>query len=247
MNNNLDDKLRRLLSLGTEYYRMGDFDRAEEALIEFSESHESYADVFNMLGVIHHSRGRLDQAEVCLESALSLNPHYTEAALNLSVTYNDQGKYDEAKVVYEKAMATSQADRGDNNGNLDPYARGKIANLHADLAAAYASASLLADAVRELERALYICPGFVDVRTRLGDVLRDMGRPKAAIEQYEIVLKQKPQYLDAQIALGVTLFSLGRVEDARDSWKKALSSTPGDQRAKAYLRMLDSPRAPKTS
>ena len=218
---------------------MGDFDRAEEALIEFAENHQGYADVFNMLGVIHHSRGRMADAETCLEKALALNSLYTEAALNLAVTYNDQGKYAEAKTIYQRAMKNSQTGGGDT-GNLDPYARGKIANLHSDLAAAYASASLLADAVRELERALYICPSFVDVRTKLGDVLRDMGRPKAAIEQYEIALRHKPDYLDAQIALGVALFSTGKNKEASAILKAALAENPESKRAKAYLRMLDS-------
>jgi tetratricopeptide (TPR) repeat protein len=97
-----------------------------------------------MLGVIYHAQGRFSDAEEAFEHALKINPRYTEAALNLSVTYNDRGKYDRAREVYTKAVAASV---GQPNA-LDRFARGKLANMHADVGAAYAG-SHVDEAVRE--------------------------------------------------------------------------------------------------
>jgi tetratricopeptide (TPR) repeat protein len=85
-----------------------------------------------MLGVVYHAQGRFQDAEGAFETALRLNPRYTEAALNLSVTYNDRGKYDLAREVYRRAVTASAS----QPGSLDQFARGKLADMHADLGAA---------------------------------------------------------------------------------------------------------------
>src|SRR5262249_35441622 len=165
------DSLRRLITLGREYYRAHDFDAAESCLREVSERHPGLPDVWNMLGVIHHARGRMADAERSFEAAVKLNPGYTEAALNLAVTYNDLGKYREAREVYFRAMQRTR----DEPRHLDPFVKGKLANLHADLGAAYAECMLWPEAVREYQNALALCPGVVDLRTRLPQVSRAMG------------------------------------------------------------------------
>ncbi|MBT8494342.1 MAG: tetratricopeptide repeat protein, partial [Deltaproteobacteria bacterium] len=83
----MNDELRHLFILGREHYHAGDYDLAETYLSQVVDEHPHFADVFNMLGVIHHGQGRFSEAEEAFEKALALNPNYTEAALNLSVTY----------------------------------------------------------------------------------------------------------------------------------------------------------------
>src|SRR5262245_16849432 len=136
----MDERTKQLLSLGREHYDKREFDRAEHYLRQVLErEHAKYADVYNMLGVIHHDRGRF-------EEALSINPNYTEAALNLAVTYNDLGRYDEAKKIYKAALSRGE----EAPGQLDPFVKGKIANLHAEVAQAYIDAGMPADALHEL-------------------------------------------------------------------------------------------------
>src|SRR5215467_10921305 len=134
-----------------------------------------------MLGVVYHSQGRFSDAEEAFETALRLNPRYTEAALNLSVTYNDRGKYDRAREVYTRAVSASAS----QPDALDQFARGKLANMHADLGAAYASFGRFDDAVREYLRALELCPEFADLRVRLGNVYCNMGVHNSAIAELE--------------------------------------------------------------
>lgn len=237
----MDDRLRQLIALGRDHYEAGEYEKAEQYLVQVVQDHRGFADIHNMLGVIYHDQGRFAEAEESFEQALRINPNYTEAALNLSVTYNDRGKYHKAREVYASAMTHS----AQSPSSLDPFARGKIANMHADLGVVYADMGLHLDAVRELKRALELCPGFIDIRTRLGNVFRDMGDAEAALDEYRQVKALKPGYVPARLALGVTLYSLGQRDDAIAEWESILELDPNDRRAQAYLKMVRDQNAPK--
>ena len=232
----MDDRLRQLIALGRDHYTAGEYDKAEPYLSQVVKENRGFADIFNMLGVIFHDQGRFAEAEDAFENALRINPGYTEAALNLSVTYNDRGKYHKAREVYASAMSQSIQ----QPSSMDPFARGKLANMHADLGVAYSDMGLHGDAVRELQRALELCPTFIDIRTRLGNVFRDMGDLESALGEYSQVKATKPEYVPARLALGVTLYSLGRRDEAIAEWEAILERDPADRRARAYLRMVRS-------
>ncbi|HVR20876.1 MAG TPA: tetratricopeptide repeat protein, partial [Polyangiaceae bacterium] len=177
----MDDHVKQLLLLGREHYEKREFDKAEYLLKQVVAETDRFADVFDMLGVIAHTRGDFVQAERHFEKAVSLNPNYTEAQLNLMVTYNDLGKYDAAREIYARVRS-----RGGAGGKGDPFAKGKIANMHAELSQAYADAGMSAEAVSELERAVALCPHFADLRTRLAVLYRDLGQAQRAREQLEL-------------------------------------------------------------
>jgi tetratricopeptide (TPR) repeat protein len=187
-----------------------------------------------MLGVICHSRGNFVQAEHHFERALAINPTYTEAALNLAVTYNDRGKYEAARQVYARIKGTP----GGNLQGLDPFARGKLANMHAEVGQAYADARLVREAIAEYEKAVALCPQFADLRTRLGTLLREANDLPRAREQYEAAVSSRPNYVPARVQLGVTLLSLGESDAAGDQWRKVLDLEPENVHAKMYLRLM---------
>lgn len=237
----MNERVKQLLVLGREHYQKREFDKAEQMLRMVLEEEDRYADIHDMLGVIAHARGNFLVAERHFERALELNPSYTEAALNLAVTYNDRGKYEKAREVYSRINVGSQ---GSAQG-LDPFARGKIANMHADLGEVYAGFGMHDEGVREYARALDLCPDFVDLRVRLGNVYRDMGLFHAAIAEFEHAKRLKPEYLPARINLGVTLFSLDRKDDAIREWEAVLERDPENKNARLYLRMVRDAHGPK--
>ena len=180
-------------------------------------------------------RGAWPKPRRCSSEALRINPGYTEAALNLVVTCNDLGKYGEAKVVYEQAMATSKrAPR-----ELDPFAKGKIANMHADVGAAYRAVGLYDEAVREYERALALCPTFVDIRTELGNTRREMGDVAGAIRELERVRAESPRFVGGRLQLGLGYYAAGRRDDAAGEWRAVLEIAPDNRSAQMYLALLD--------
>jgi tetratricopeptide (TPR) repeat protein len=239
----MDDALRRRLNLGREHYLAKDYDTAEALLTEVVKEHRGFADIYNMLGVIWHDRGKLEEACDAFEQALRVNPSYTEAALNLSVTYNDLGRYADARDVYIKVIQRARA----APRSLDPFVKGKLANMHADLGAAYAESGLYHEAVREYHKALELCPTFVDLRTRLAALLRDMGDAAQAVRELEIVKTIQPHYVPARLALGTALHTLGRREDAIREWEAAQAVDPDNKAARLYLTMareVDRPARP---
>ncbi|HMI92078.1 MAG TPA: tetratricopeptide repeat protein, partial [Polyangiales bacterium] len=158
----MDDKLKQAIVLGREHFEKREYDRAERQLALVLASGHRFPDVHNMIGVIHHDRGRLDAARDSFKQALAINPNYTEAALNLAVTYNDLGEYQAAQDVYRNAVRRDLRGRQE----VDPFAKGKIANLHADLARAYEEVGMPNEAVQEYRSAIRLCPHFADIRVR---------------------------------------------------------------------------------
>jgi tetratricopeptide (TPR) repeat protein len=228
----MDEHTKQWLLLGREHYQKREFDKAEPLLRQVLETSERMADVHNMLGVVCHTRGNLAQAEFHFERALAINSTYTEAALNLAVTYNDRGRYEAAREVYTKIRGSAS----ENMHGLDPFARGKIANMHAEVAQAYTDVGLVREAIGEYEKAVRLCPQFADLRTKLGTLLREVNDLVRAREQYEAAVRARPSYVPARVQLGVTLLALGDQEAAAEEWRRALEMDPDNVPAKMYLR-----------
>jgi tetratricopeptide (TPR) repeat protein len=227
--------VRALVARGRAHYAAGEYAEAVSCLTEVLRGKAAYADVYDMLGVIYHHEGRLAEAEEMFRTALRLNPAYTEAALNLVVTCNDLGKYGEAKTIYEQAMAAVQrAPR-----ELDPFVKGKIANMHAEIGATYRAVGAFEDAVREYERALALCPTFADLRTELGKTLREMGELSTSIRELELVRAEQPRYAPGGVHLGLSYHAAGRHEDAAAQWRAVLEADPTNASARMYLAMLE--------
>jgi tetratricopeptide (TPR) repeat protein len=231
----MDDHLKQLLLLGREHYQKREFDKAEYLLKQVVEQTDRFADVFDMLGVMAHSRGDFTQAERHFETAVRLNPNYTEAQLNLMVTYNDLGKYDAAREIYGSIRS-----RGAAGGKGDPFAKGKIANMHAELSQAYQDAGMMPEAIAELERAVRLCPDFADLRTRLAVHYRDDGQPERARHELEAARASNPGYAQARLLLGVMMLSAGELELSAAEFETVLDRDPDNKSAQMYLRLVQS-------
>jgi len=229
----LDDTLKQALALGRGYYLKKDYGLAEQYLTQIVEQNQSFADVYNMLGVIYHDQGQYQKALRAFEAALRINPGYTDAALNLAVTYNDTGRYKDAQDTYRHALSRS----GASPGKLDRFVQGKLANMYADIGDVYLSAGLYAEAIAEYRRALALGPTFVDLRAKLAGALRDSGERDAAIAEYEEVVRQAPSFVPARLNLGLSLYTAGRREDATAHWRKVLEISPGNRNAEMYLKI----------
>lgn len=230
----MDDSLKTNLALAQEHFARDDWAAAEPHLRAALALSNDLPDAHTMLGVALHARGEFTSAREHFEAALALNPEYTEAALNLAITCNELGHYSEARKVMHGIAAHSRA-----GGRIDPYACGKLANLHADVARAYEALSLWPEAADEYHKALSLCPEFSDLRTRLALTLRADGDALGAVQQLELAVKLSPAFLPARIALGLSYYSLERVAEAEAAWRAALALDPASRAATVYLRMLE--------
>lgn len=221
-------------------YRQKDFKQAQPLLESLLADGLQYADVQNMLGVIYHDQGRFPAAKKCFEAALAINPGYTEAALNLAVLYNDIGQYAEAMSVYAQALSTPAR----STSQLDPFLAGKIANAYADIASTYLAAGAYEEGISEFRRALALGPGFIDIRLRLAEALRDVGRLAEACTELEEVLRQKPEWIPARLHYALNLFAQGNHSRAAIELQRVLEEQPTHRRARMYLSMIRSHQGP---
>ena len=231
----MDERLKQLLDKGRKHYEKKEFEHAEPYLQEVAGELPDFADVQNMLGVCYFHQERFELSQKAFETALRINPRYTEAALNLAVIYNELGKYDESMELHAGALAAA-ANLGSEG--VDPFALGKIANMHAELAAAYEEVRMLDAAVREYRRALELCPDFADIRTKLGNVLKETGDLPGAEREFSRAKDTKPSYVPARVYLGVALFAQGRKQEAVQEWEEAIGLDPENRLAQTSLRMV---------
>ncbi len=231
----MDDRTRRLLERGREHYAINEYDKAERCLVQIVRDDHAFADVYHMLGVIYSHKGLTKKAQSMFEEALKVNPGYTEAAINLAVTYNELGRYKEAREIHRKMLAARKAAMP---STVDPYIKGKIANMHAELACAYEEAGLLREAIHEFQRALTLCPGYVDIRSKLGAAYRSAGDLLAATREFERVKKENGRLVGPRLQLGMTYYAAGKPEDAAREWREVMELHPGNKFAKMYLALL---------
>jgi tetratricopeptide (TPR) repeat protein len=232
----MDEKLREALDTGRELYTKNEYERAQPYLAQVAAANVNYADVFNMLGVIHHEAGQFSKAQSNFEEALRINPAYTEAALNLSVTYNDMGQYAKAKQIYQNALQAST----NPGGKLDAFVLGKLANMYADIAEVFSSSGCHDEAIAEYRRALGLRPSFIDLRVKLAQVLRDAGQGSDALRELKTALAQDPLFIPARIHYGITLFIEKQPQEALLTLQGVLEEEPDNSRARMYLNMIQS-------
>jgi tetratricopeptide (TPR) repeat protein len=231
----VDENVRQLLTIGRGHFAKLQYAQAERYLGQVLEHTQAFADVHNMLGVIYHDQGRFERAQESFRAALRLNPAYTEAALNLAVACNDLGKYDEARAVYQAALSRQKREPG----GIDPFVKGKIANMYAEIGDAFASSGLWPQAIVEYRRALELGPDFMDIRLKLADAHRDSGDLPRAIAELEQLVRDHPDYQPGQIHYGLCLYSSGRKVDATKVWEAVIARDPDNPSAQMYLHLVN--------
>ncbi len=231
----MDERLKQLLQKGRQHYEKKEFTLAEPYLAEVGAELPDFADVQNMLGVTYYHQERYELSQEAFERALKINPRYTEAALNLAVTYNELGRYDESMELQAGAFAAATCC---GEEGVDPFALGKIANMHAHTASAYEDLRLFDAAAREYRQALELCPDFADLRTRLGHVMRERGDFEAAEAEYRKAKETKPSFVPARVYLGIALFAQGKRKESLAEWEGALGLDPDNRLAATSLAMV---------
>jgi tetratricopeptide (TPR) repeat protein len=224
-----------LYRAGSEAFKVNDYKTAKKYLTQLTNAGHEFADALNMLGVIAYEEARFTDAKAAFNRAIEINPHYTEARLNLAVSMVDTGSYSEGETAFDEAATSSKT----GLGQVDPFVKGRLSNLHADLADIYHGMGLYEDSLREYRTALKLAPHFPDLGTRMGILLRDMGLYDEAILEFKRVLELKPGYTPALVQIGITHYGEGQIDKAAALWEQALQKNPDDTQAKKYLRLLE--------
>ena len=224
----------RLLTRARERFAVQDYYGAVHLLQEIVDGGRAFADVHHLLGVSLSLLGQSDRALAEFRRALALNPRYLEALIHQGLVLNELGRSDEADESFRRAAASVAPP----STGLSAHVASRLANLHAELAEAYAEGGAPGRAIEEYQRALELGPAFHDLRYRMARLLLETGRALEAREALETVLEARANFVDAEAALGLAHYLAGDAIGARDIWKKCLQRRPENVRVEAYLAML---------
>lgn len=231
----MESAMIELYHMGREAYEEGRSEDAHRFFVRLLEKGGRFADVYNILGAIAFEGEDFEGARNYFQEALEINPRYTEACLNLAVTLNELGEYSSGETAYDQAKQAALV----GQGQVDPFIRGRLANLHADIGEIYHGLGLHEEAVSEYRKGILLGPNFPDLRVRLGVLYRDMGEYEKSIEEFRDVKAKHPGYNAASIQLGITYYSRGQSELAVDEWNSILERDPGNAKALMYLKLAE--------
>lgn len=230
----MDISTEHLLAQARERFALRDYHGAALLLEEVAASGAAFADVHHLLGLCRSLLGQHQPALDEFDRALALNPRYIEAHIHRGIVLGELGRADEAEAAFRQA---AQCDPRLETG-YTRHVASRLANLHAGLAAAYAEAGAIPDALRELGRAVTLGPDFHDLRYRLARLYLESGNALAAREHLERIVADEPGFLDARAALGLAHYLAGDPDGARFHWALVVERAPEHAPAQAYLSML---------
>ncbi|HTR22238.1 MAG TPA: tetratricopeptide repeat protein [Gemmatimonadales bacterium] len=231
----MDASPEHQVDLARERFQLQDYYGAIHVLEEVVASGRSFADAHHLLGLSYSLVGQQERALAALDHALMLNPRYVEALVHRALVLNELGREDEAT---ESLRAAGRLG-GEPRHGFSAHVAAKLANHHAALAAAYAEAGGLKEAIAQYQAALTLGPGFHDLRYKLGRLLLEAGRALEAREQFEVIVRDRPNFGDAAAMLGLACYLSGDGIAAREVWEASRARRPEDPRVEAYLAMLD--------
>ena len=174
------------------------------------------------LGVFYLERGELQSAEAAYREALRLNPQLVPAYLNLADLLRGQNRDGEARELMLKVLEFAP----DNGPTLHSLGLLETRSGTPDKALDYLrrAAELETDGSRH--RFVYAI------------ALHDLGQPKQAIAQLQILLRQLPRSEDVLLALTNYSAELGLREQARRYAQTLVGISPGNQSYQQLLQQL---------
>ena len=111
------------INLGTIYFHMRQFGRAEELYRRATEVDPGYVLAFFDLGNVLDELERLDESIAAYRQAVALSPRYADAHYNLALAYERKGEHRPALRHWQAYL------RLDNRGPWADHARGQIRKL----------------------------------------------------------------------------------------------------------------------
>ena len=233
--------------MGTNYRRLGDYDKAEQYLFEsleisrrmYTGNHEQIASTMNHLSSLYQNRGEYDEALPWAQDSHRMRlaifgPSHLNtiaAHANTARTYAGGGRLDEAAETYREVIAIFREEYGNDNfyisGLLQSYG-----GVYLRLQDFTEAETVIRESLEHSERLLpaghirqaYPLKG-------LADALRGQDRYGEALDYAErahqiragALPDDNPDMISTRYTLGMCLWHLDRQDEARPHLQKALA------------------------
>jgi protein O-GlcNAc transferase len=207
----------------TEALRARDYERAETLLLQAAEAHPQSAEVLRVLGGVFFLRGRPLNAAIALKKAEAIAPLDERSRFTLVVAYVALGHRNWARPELAKLVEAVPANP------LYPYWTGRLDYDDGQYATA----------VKSLQRAIELDPGYMKAYDNLGLCYEALGRSDEAARSWEEAIRlngeQQAKSPWPALNLGLLLTRLDRLDEAEARFRESLASDPRFPQARYQL------------
>lgn len=220
-----------LMESAREFFREGDYKRAEPLLQQAILRNNRLPEVFHMLGTIYYDQGKFTKAINSFKRALEIDPTFTDASIGLSIILNDLGRYDEGKKVFTDA----QSILAKNRVQADPFANENFATKHLELGELYLQHQRYDEALEQFYKCQRLSLQTGDIGLKIANVYVVKQDLKSAIRELKNVIRDNPALISAKIQLGKIQFDCKLVREAMDTWDSILLRDPMNREVKELM------------
>jgi tetratricopeptide (TPR) repeat protein len=196
-----------------QFIRSGQFQKAEEPLLNIISKQPRDFDANHMLGVVYSELGKTELAEKHFKSASSIAPNHPPLYQNWGLSLSKQNHFEEAIDKFNMAIRLAP--------NFPP--------VYSDRGNALKELGRYREAIIDYNRAINLAPQFFAFYSNRGNTLREQKEYTAALSDYDRAIQLNPNYADTFDAFngrGNVFRDLKRYDEALAAYDKALSIKP---------------------
>lgn len=250
------------VQLGDLHVKAGNDGGAVAAYATAIELQPGYLEATVKLGAQHYRRGRFEQAARIFGRAVELNDRLLITFVGLSLAQRSLGKPVESRSTLDLAVglepnstllffesarlhllrSRQPADTGESDpalqvGDRREPAEGRTARPHPSARRSGGNRDMgddgLMAALRRFRQGLINAPNDASLHFAHGLLLRQLGEPVQALQEFRTSIEIDPEFGRAQLRVGLSELEMGDADAALDSLRRALLPTP-DATAQHY-------------
>ncbi|MCK4235699.1 MAG: tetratricopeptide repeat protein [Candidatus Krumholzibacteria bacterium] len=242
-----DNDSQPYIVIGESFYRMGDYEKAFEAIGKGIDVNPEYPDLHNLLGQIYLKQKMCREAIESFKRAIGLNLYYGESYFNLSKAYllNTIIKEDYELSRDMDSMFSANLERA---SQLNPFIQGEVLEQAKGLfrEGKYEETLELLDEITEKARRGGIRDIMLELYLMLihsGDDL-DEGDIEVYLERVKEIIEQNPTFADGYNSLGILYTAKCKIlmDKASKAFSRALEINSNYRKAQKNLRLAENDR-----
>ena len=231
----LEDPAGARHALGLAHFRMADFERAKQVLVQVVADGSKGREALQLLASCHLNLGewrKMIELLSPLEIELSESPALTYL---LGVALEEDGREEEGTPLVESALQDTDWPTSRFRSEMRADWLNRLARRGSDLM----ENGDYPGAARHLERALTLDPKVPSLNATYGKLLRLMNRHDTANQAFLQELEINPDDYDANLYRGIFLFeNEQKYEEALARFERALRTRPGDADARFQMGLV---------
>ena len=208
-----------IISLGDVFLGSQQYEKATSVFVEATKFMPENPELYMKLGMAHQVSGNFNNAQNAYKKAILMGGISADVHCNLGSIYLLQDELELGISEFKKAIS------------LDPNHH----RSHQSIGQEFSRRGKYHDAIPYLRRAVSTNPKDIASICELANALANTGQPAASVEVCEEALKKFPNQINILVQSAFSFFIAQKYQKVISSCKKALTISPGNISALAFL------------